>query len=353
MEFQEAAEKIPGLLSDHLQLEVRRVLEHPEEGADPPWTPDLLVVLDGLEFEIEYKYRARSEQVGQALRAIQRREIEARDAKSIPLLVVPYMGEVGRKLCEDAQVPWMDLSGNAWIHSGSIRISVLGRENKFKRRGRPANLFAPKSARIVRILLVEQGRRYSQQELAELADVDPGHVSRVVRRLEDAGFVERDVSRRVAARDPDLLLDAWKEEYDFHEHRAVRGHLAVRRPEDALDRLDQVLRGGGVRYALTGMPAAWFYVHHAGYHLVTLYIDAWPDASALEDVGWRDQEEGGNVWLLRPNDAGVFYGSSERGGYPCVSAVQTYLDLQHLPERASEAAEALRKKWFTWQESPS
>lgn len=349
MDFSEAVARIPELLSQHLQLEVQQVLEQRvQERAGASRVPDLVVILDGLEFDVEYKHRSRAEQVGQAIRTIQ--EQENRDDDSIPLIVVPYMGGIGRKLCEEAQLPWMDLSGNAWIHSGTIRVSVLGQENKFKSRGRRANLFAPKSARIVRILLVDYGSSYSQQELAELADVDPGHVSRVVRRLEDAGFVERKLSRGVSVRDPDLLLDTWRDEYDLDDHDVMKGHLSVRKPEDALDRLTEVLLRARVDYALTGLPAAWLYVRHAGYRLVTLYVDSRPDRQLLEDVGWRDQGRGGNVWLLRPNDRGVFYGSTERGGYWCASAVQTYLDLCQLPERATEAAEVFRKKRLTWEE---
>lgn len=349
MNFSTAVDKIPKLLSDHLQMEVQQVLEQRvQEGAGASRVPDLVVVLDGVRFEVEYKHRGRAEQVGQAIRAV--RERKRGEDGSIPLVVVPYMGDVGRRLCEDAQVPWMDLSGNAGIHAGRIRVSVLGRENQFKSQGRPANLFAPKSARIARILLVDYGRSYLQRDLAELADVDPGHVSRVVRRFEDAGFVERDSLHGVSARDPDLLLDTWREKYDFADHTVKKGHLAVRKPEDALDRLARVFEEGDVEYALTGLPAAWLYVRHAGYRVITLFVESWPEMEHLEEVGWRMQEQGGNVWILRPNDLGVFYGSAERDGYPCVSAVQAYLDLCELPERAREAAEKLREKWLTWEE---
>lgn len=349
MNFSEAIDKIPEFLSEHLQLEVQKVRgRRVQAGGGGSRMPDLVVVLDGVRFNVEYKHRSRAEQVGQAIRAIRYRD--RREDGFIPLIVVPYMGNVGRKLCEDAQIPWMDLSGNAWIHAGSIRVSILGRENRFKSRGRPANLFAPKSARIVRILLIDFGCSYLQKELAELADVDPGHVSRVVRRLEDAGFVERGSLHGVSARDPDLLLDTWREEYALAAHKVRKGHLAVRKPEDALSRLDQVFGEGHVDYALTGLPAAWLYVRHAGYRLITLFVESWPEEALLEEVGWRSQEQGGNVWILRPNDPGVFYGSTVRDGFPCVSAVQAYLDLCELPERASEAAEMLRKKWLTWKE---
>jgi len=348
MEFREASERIPELLSQHLQLEVQQVLisEQTEVGTENHTMPDLTVVLNGYEFAIEYQYRSRSEQVGQAIRQIQ--SWRSRLSNTIPLLVVPYMGGVGRKLCEDAKIPWMDLSGNAWIHWGRIRITILGRENQFKNRGRPANLFAPKSARIIRVLLVNYDDSYRQSELAELSGVDPGHVSRVVNRLEETGFISRDSDRSVLVKNPDLLLDAWVDEYDFEDHDIVRGHLSVRSPEENLERLDDIFAESNVEYALTGLPAAWLYVRHSGYRLVTVYVSSMPDDLIPENVGWRVQERGGNVWMIRPRDIGVFYGSVDRGGYRCVSAVQTYLDLQSLPERSGEAADALRKEVLNW-----
>lgn len=350
MDFSEAIDEIPEMLSEHLQLEVQQVLEQrKQEGGGADQASDLVVVLDGLKFDIEYKHRSRAEQVGQAVRSVREPDRQASD--SIPLVVVPYMGDIGRKLCEDAQVPWMDLSGNAWIHSGTIRVSVLGRENKFKGRGRKPNLFAPKSARIVRILLVDYDRSYFQKELAELADVDPGHVSRLVRRLEEVGFIERDLSSGVAVREPDLLLDAWTDEYDLDDHSVMKGHLSVQSPEEALDRLDEILQRGRVTYALTGLPAAWLYVRHATYRLTTVFVDSWPERPRLEEAGWRDEERGANVWLLKPNDPGVFYGSVAQAGHRCVSSVQTYLDLCQLPERATEAAEVLRRERLTWREN--
>ena len=64
---------------------------------------------------------------------------------AIPLVAVPYMGDVGRRLCEDAGVAWLDLSGNAHIVAEGLRVVISGRPNRFKRRGRPPSAFAPKS----------------------------------------------------------------------------------------------------------------------------------------------------------------------------------------------------------------
>ncbi len=97
----------------------------------------------------------------------------ARVSKSaIPLVVVPYMGEVGRKRCEQAGVQWLDLSGNARIVAPGVHILVEGRANRFKPRGRPSSAFAPKASRIARWLLIHQDGFLTQREIALATDMD-------------------------------------------------------------------------------------------------------------------------------------------------------------------------------------
>ena len=57
-----------------------------------------------------------------------------------------------------------------------------------------------------------------------------------------------------------------------------------------------------------------------------------------------NQPKGENVWLVVPNDEGVFHGAAEREGICCVHPVQVYLDLKNHPERSEEAAAQLRLK---------
>jgi hypothetical protein len=57
------------------------------------------------------------------------------------------------------------------------------------------------------------------------------------------------------------------------------------------------------------------------------------------------------VWLVVPNDEGVFHGSSEREGIRCVHPVQVYLDLAAHPERASDAVNELRERYVSWRRS--
>ena len=66
--------------------------------------------------------------------------------------------------------------------------------------------------------------------------------------------------------------------------------------------------------------------------------------SVINSLGFRDEERGENVWLVVPNDEGVFFGAEERDGIRCAHPVQVYVDLKGHPERSAEAAMELRKK---------
>jgi hypothetical protein len=263
---------------------------------------------------------------------------------AIPVLVVPYMGEIGRRICGEAGVCWLDLSGNAHLVAPGLRAHVEGKPNKFKRPGRPRSVFAPKSSRIARWLLIHRQRSFTQRELAEATGMDEGFTSRIVRRLEEQEFVTRGERGAVRIRNYDAMLNAWREAYDFSRHTILRGHVAARSGEEILRRLPEQFRRWSLRHAATGLGAAWLWTHFAGFRLVVFYVAESLEEDLRREVGFHEEERGENVWLIVPNDMGVFHGSSRRGGVECVHPVQAYLDLKGHPERSEEAADHLRKE---------
>ena len=277
-------------------------------------------------------------------------QVAAAVSKSaIPVVVVPFMGEVGRQLCNEAGVSWFDLSGNARIVAPGLRVHVEGKPNAYKRSGRPSTVFAPRSSRIVRQLLIEPGRALHQRELARVADLDEGFTSRIVRKLEADGLVERDAEGALHVTDPDLLLSAWRETYDFSKHHVLRGHVSSRTSDEGLRHLVETFTKKKLRSAVTGLGAAWLMTQFAGFRLMTVYVAEEPSEAALKAVGFRPEERGANTWLVVPTDAGVFDGAEEREDVLCVHPVQAYLDLKGQPERAEEAATELRKQLLNWK----
>lgn len=309
--------------------------------------PDLVLRAGPLVFVVETKATARAGPIALAIRQV-RKYAEHAGGAAVPLIVVPYMGPMGQKMCAESGVSWLDLCGNADIAAPGLRIHVEGRPNRFKSPGRPADPFAPKSSRIARQLLIEPGRAYTQTELAAACDLDKGLVSRVVRKLEEDGLLVREARRAVRPRSPDVLLQAWSERYDFLSHTIRRGHVAARSGQSLLDRLAGVLGSANVRFAATGLAGAWLWAPFATFRTVSFYLEDDPEEELLENFGFREETKAPNVWLAIPRDGGVFHGMADPGGIPCVHPVQVYLDLQAHPERAREAAERLRETHLKW-----
>lgn len=308
---------------------------------------DATVEVDEHVFAVEWKASGAAASVMAAAEHARRGAADI-GAHAIPLVAVPFMGEVGRERCDRAGVAWLDLSGNAQISAPGLRIWIVGQPNRYKRVGRPSSVFAPKSSRIARWLLMHPDEVLTQREVARATHMDEGYTSRIVAKLEEDHLITRDASGAITVRDPYLLLDAWREDYDFSKHTITKGHVAARSGTALLQSLAAHLVERDVQYAMTGLGAAWLMTQFASFRLVTLYVTEQPSQVLLDDIGFREEERGANVWLVLPTDAGVFHGASDVEEVRCVHPVQVDLDLEHHPERAGDAAEALRAR-FDWR----
>lgn len=263
----------------------------------------------------------------------------------IPALVVPFMTPAGALAAAARDLNWIDLSGNAHVRADQLFISREGRPNAFPVRGRPASAFAPVSARVARVLLNDPARWWRQRDLAVATGLDDGRVSKIVRRLSDDHLLERR-GHEVRPLDPELLLDAWADDYRFDRHDIVLGHASGNGIELARG-LSERLTKLGIRNALTGLPAAWLLDRFASFRLTTIYVEGDP-RDAAERLELRQNERGANVQLVGPNDLDVMSGGAEIDGVSVASPPQIYLDLLALPERAREAAEHLRSSGRLW-----
>ncbi|MEW6582160.1 MAG: type IV toxin-antitoxin system AbiEi family antitoxin [Actinomycetota bacterium] len=328
----DALRQLPGLLAELLGEEPRALTRGPapDRGGD-------LAVADsrGRRWLVEVKTTSRPGHVLDAARLLRRHA--SKDA--IPLLVVPYMSTAGARAAQEGGVNWVDLSGNACIRAENLHVWVQGRPNAYPSRGRPSSPFAPKGARIARVLLLDPERWWRQRDVVEATGLDDGTVSRIVRRLDEDLLLEIR-GRELRPRAPTLLLDAWADDYRFDRHDVVTGHLSGSGIEVAR-RIARRLRDEDVRHAFTGLSAAWAMDRFARFRLNTVYVAGDP-RDAADALGLRRVERGANVQVVGPDDAGVFAGEGSWDDLNCVSPAQVYLDLLHLPERAEDAAHHLR-----------
>ena len=311
-----------------------------EQGPDPD--SDLLVRAAGHTFVVGVVSRAlpgliaaRAECVTAATNRL--------DARATPLLAAPFMTDSARQACEAAGAQWIDLCGNARIVVSGLRVIVDGYPNRFRVVGRPSSVFAPKSARVVRWLLMHSQGAVTQRMIARATDMDEGFVSRIASRLEHESYVVRDAKGSLRVRDPALLLDAWHAEYRFDRHTLIPG-LVADRSGDALTRfVGDTLAAEDVEHAATGFSAAWRLTPFSSFRVATYFIAAPLTEQVRTKLGFQEEARGANLWLVIPNDVGVLHGAKEQGGVRCVHPVQAYVDLKGHPERAKEAADRLRE----------
>jgi len=343
---QQALQQIPRRLADLLGLAPNDAkIRRQTAGA---LHADALVGLGGFTFVVQWTGSGTIARVSDAARQALHHAAKG-GKRTIPLVATPFMGPAGRERCEEANVGWLDLSGNAHLVGPGLHVKIDGQPNRYKGPGRPASAFAPKSSRIARWLLMHPNQPLTQRELATATKMDEGFTSRIVAKLEIDELIARDPSGRIRARDPNLLLDAWAENYSFTKHRILRGHVPARSAEAQLRAMTEILARKRQPYAATGLAAAWLLDRFAGFRIVTIYLANDPEAPLLEQLGFREAEPGANTWLVVPNDEGVFQGASDHDGVRCVHPVQVYLDLKEHPERAKEAAEQLRKDLLKWR----
>ena len=321
------------------------------------YQPDSVLRSGSFVFVVEWKSVATAVSVHAVIIRVRRHAEELERSaqvgeRVVPLMVVPFMGDVGRERCAEYDVSWLDLSGNARIVAPGLRILIEGKPNRYKRRGRPLTAFAPKSSRIARWLLMHPDESLTQRELARGTGTDEGHTSRVVGKLLEDELIVRTDGGALRPRDPDLLLDAWREVYDFRKHLVVRGHIAARSGDSLLHQLVADLKRASVPHAVTGLAAAWCLNRFAAFRTTTVYLRQELSSDVAAALSFREDPRGANVWLVVPNDEGVFHGASTtHEDIICVHPVQAWLDLHAHPERAEAVARELRSECLRWNTS--
>ena len=231
---EQALTQVPEILAHWLDVEPAQVHREREKK-----DIDLLVRVGPHRFAIEWKSSGTIAVINAAIKQLQD-YAQTLHGGIVPVIAVPFMGQAGRELCEERRISWLDLSGNARIVAPGLRIEILGNTNKFKQRGRPKNLFAPKSSRIIRQLLLKPSHSFSQRELANETRVNEALVSRVVHELEAKALIIRDEAGAVKPKDPNLLLDAWHEAYSFRKHQIIEGFIAERSSDAILQGLSKL-----------------------------------------------------------------------------------------------------------------
>jgi hypothetical protein len=262
-----------------------------------------------------------------------------------PVLASRFLSPRARAILQEEGIGYLDLAGNCRLALPELHLERVVEENPFPAHGRPASLFSPISSRIVRALLEEPQRAWQISELAREAGASLGQSSSVCRRLRDEAYATLD-QRRLRLAQPGALLDAWQPQSALAKPRRLLYYSFERSSETLMRTLAQAASARGARIAFTGTAAGALLAPFVrGLGAVSAYVADEASAAALaQAMELRPVEEGANLTLLIPEDAGVFYRSQTIDGQPVVGPVQAYLDLAADPARGREQADFLRQQ---------
>ena len=258
--------------------------------------------------------------------------------RGAPMFVSRFVSRGVRDLLTDEGCNYADATGNLRLELPAPAVFLFSegaKTNPWREETRGVrSLRGRKTARIIRALC-DLGPPFGVRELAELAAVAPGTVSRTAELLDKEALVERDDAGRIIRVSRSELIRRWALDFRFQKQNEIVRYLEPRELTTVLDKL----RARGSDYAITGSYAANAIAPYADPRLLVVYTK---DVAALEgDLALRRAERSSNVWLASAPDDLPLTRTWAEDGLRYAALSQVGCDLMDMPGRSPEEAEAL------------
>lgn len=259
------------------------------------------------------------------------------------VVLAPFISEESARICTEAGMGYADLAGNARLSFDQVFIETRRPDNPFRERRERRSLFAPRAARVLRVLLQGPLHPWKVAELAESARVSLGWVSAVRQQL---------LAREWAAvapgglrvTKPGAVLEAWSKADDWEKRAHTQEYSSLLSdPVELAKALKEVSTDEPPVF--TQWFAGWLRHPHTTPAVVSAYVRRFPDETLVREklLARRVSAGGGRLRLVMPKDEGVFRPSQTVRGFELVSDAQIYLDLLQGGLRGEEQAEELRR----------
>ena len=258
------------------------------------------------------------------------------------LLAAPYIGRRAQELLERSGWNFADATGNVRIaiERPPLFVRLVGQAKSPYREARPLRtLKGPVAGRLVRAL-ADFRPPFGIRELAKRTSTSPAMASRVVAMLSRDAITTRNEAGAVVGVDWKALIERWCEEYSFVRSNRLARFLALRGPEQLMERLQRTR----LDYVITGNLAAQrrrTVVPTVVTYLYTTDIPALALELQLEPAG-----RVADVILAEPYDPVVFERTWTEEGWRFAALSQVTADLLTSGDRNPQAAVAL----MTWME---
>lgn len=252
------------------------------------------------------------------------------------IVIAPYISAAAREALERLGLCYADPTGNLRVSLDEPALFVLrsGADTNPNPERRQLSLRGTKAGRLVSALIAARPP-IGVRQLAELAGIDAGYVSRLIKLLDSAALVDRAPRGPVEHVHWRRLLARWATDAPLDRRAVITTWLAPR----GLSSLQEQLSDSELRYLITGSAAAARIAPVAPPRLLSVYVDTVPHAA--EALGLRKADAGANVILLQPEDASIFENITEADGGRWAPLPLLVIDLLNGPGRSPAEAEAL------------
>ncbi|MBC8488220.1 MAG: hypothetical protein H8D45_19500 [Bacteroidetes bacterium] len=259
------------------------------------------------------------------------------------IIAAPYISERTGEICKEANIGYIDLSGNCFISFDTIYIKKENYKTIYSEKRELKSLFSKKTSRLLRVLLNNSEKTYTQLSLSKESNVSIGLTNRAVKKLYSLEYIDFDQNKKISLKNPTRLLDIWQENYSYKDNN-VQGFYSSMRSEQFESRLINYMSPNKQDlYALTLFSGATLIEPFVRSNQTFFYFSGNYE-SLKNEVEIKPVSSGANIVVLDPYDDGVFYGTQNIQRRNVVSTIQLYLDLYNYKGRGREQAEYLRER---------
>ncbi len=260
------------------------------------------------------------------------------NARNRPVLIIaPFMSPRTRERLSAGGFGYGDLTGNLrlCISEPGLFIETCGAErDPFRESRKWKSLKGAKAGRLIRTLC-DFHAPMGIRQLAKVAGIDAGYVSRLVDFLRGQALISREGRGPIVSSDWAGLLREWSKQYSPFER--VTWYLAPRGIPQTVERL----KGLSQRYATSGSWAAAQFAPVSPTRLLLCYADDPEEMARALDL--RQADAGANVALAAPFDSVVYERTTLLKGVRVTAPSQIAADLLASPGRGPNEAEALMR----------
>jgi len=302
-------------------------------------SPDLLITARGNNNQV-YRFCVEIKTAGypQYIRdgAVILKKIIQANPSYCPVIVAPFIGEQGKRICDENNVGYMDFGGNTKIACHGILIYIDGKERPKEAAPINQSIFSPKAARITKFLLGQPYAEWMQKDIVERTGLSKGLVSRVINKMIETGYVTKKNEKFILTNFDDLF-SAWIESEMKRRERKKSYYIWAQNPSKLMEILAGRLFHDKIKYAFTQEAGASLVAPFATFDIVSVYIESL-DKFPEGPLSASHVDKGFNLTVIEAPDEFIFTKAHDKGGLRVVDNLQLYADLKKNPLRGEKQA---------------